>query len=545
MKIIKLFLSLMFAALLVISCGGANTDQLGGPGESPEDLLDAAAQVINNANLESILSSTTGTDEAAEQNAAVEQASDIVDNAVIPVPEEPVVSEDTSTSSAATDTTVSETASTDDESVAEPEETIEEVAATTEETDTADTPVQTDLAYTIDSTQGRWMTVPEKELFSQDTEKAVQAKIKELDKEIKEISADVKKALKDNEEKGKSEDKGKADKTAFDIEAAQDKIRDLREEIASLRDQIGEGGRVQSGIYTAWANQSLRLNITGGEEGWYKLVIVAKNQGKIPASYDKFSFTVLDMSDEKMLGTLSVKASDTAYNRGRLVFKLDKAQGKTLDILWTNDFYKQEGNVTYDANVQIKQVLLTKVKEPKMLKKTIRKGDQYAYVDGRWFFEKGTAWTAWADQTIGYNFNNLKGGKYELIVTAKNKSSLGLAPEYKEFKLEVNSDNASETVMIPAHDVKWMKGSTTIVLPEGNATIYLTWINDSYLENEYDANINIKSIKLKRVADSTLTAYLLRTTTGNRMMLSGILVLLVGAIMAVSLYNKKRLQATA
>jgi len=542
MKIFQLFLSLMFSAMLVISCGGANVDQLGGPGESPEDLLDAAAQVINNANLESILSSTTGTDETAEQNAAVEQESDIADSAVIPVPEEPAISEDT---------TVSETASADDESAAEPEETIEEVAATTEETVTADAPIQTDLAYTIDSTQGRWMTAPEKELFSQETEKAIQAKIKELRNEIKAVSADVKNALKEKEEKGKSEDKGKSadkgksvDKTAFDIETAQEKIRDLREEIASLRDQIGEGGHMQSGIYTAWANQSLRLNITGGEEGWYKLVIVAKNQGKIPESYDNFSFTVLDMSDEKMLGTIAVKASDTVYNRGRLVFKLDKAQGKTLDILWTNDFNTKEGDVTYDANVQIKQVLLTKVKEPKMLKKTVLKGDQYSYVDGRWFFEKGTAWTAWADQTIGYKFSNLKGGKYELIVTAKNKSSLGLAPEYKEFKLEVNSDNASETIMIPAHDVKWMKGSTTIVLPEGDATIYLTWINDSYLENEYDANINIKSIKLKRVADSTLTAYLLRTTTGNRMMLSGILVLLVGAIMAVSFYNKRRLQTT-
>ncbi len=381
---------------------------------------------------------------------------------------------------------------------------------------------QKDLDYTLDSSQGRWYEETKKELFTEADARGIKAEIKTLREQIKTILGSFK-----NKETNKKD--------------ARAQIKQIREKIAVLRAKIGNGGRIQSGIYTNWANENLKLNIKRGEPGWYRVIIIAKNRGKLPENYDRFTFSVNNNTNDTLAG-ISVKASDTVYHRGSADIKLDNPAGTTLNLLWTNDAYMKD---QYDANVNIKKVVLKKIKDPK--EKTVNvkhlNGDEFSFTDGRWFFEKTYAHTFWANQIIGYTFNNLEEGEYEVTITAKNYDSLPLEKNYKEFNVEIDSDYDSASMNIQASDKSWNHETVKMNFAKGSTTLYINWTNDSYKENEYDANIMIKTISVKKVQKSSLTAFLLRTKPGNKVFILGAFLMLSGLIFGIYLKNKNTSEA--
>lgn len=376
---------------------------------------------------------------------------------------------------------------------------------------------QGNLVYTIDSSLGKWYEVAEKELLSAAATNANKAEIAKLRKEITDLA-----------------DQYKNGKVKHDDALA--RLKAIRKKIADLRSTIGNGGRTQDGIMTYWANQNLYLNIKSGQPGWYRLVIVAKNIGVLPDDYDRFCFNVNNGSDT--IAGISVKASDNAYFRGSAIIKLDKMAGTQLNILWTNDAYLQN---KYDANVNIKKIALIKIKEPSQKLRSIKKfkGDQYSFTDGRWFFDKNEAYTFWADQVIGYTFKNMEEGQYEVTIEAENHGTLPLPKNYKEFNVDVDSEYDSATVAIPAKDNGVSKETFTINFPEGDTTLYLTWTNDEYKENSYDTNFTIKSIQVKKVKQSNLTAYLLKTKPGNRVFILSAFLMISAVLLGIYMKNRK------
>jgi len=389
---------------------------------------------------------------------------------------------------------------------------------------------QTGLDYSIDSSKGRWFEETKTELFPETNSKDNKAEIKALREEIKGILTSYK--------------DGKTAKQDGKV-----RIKQIREKIAQLRTKIGNGGRVQSGIYTNWAKENLYLNIKRGEPGWYRVIIVAKNRGgKLPVDYSRFTFSVMNKSNDAVAG-ISVKASDDVYYRGSADIYLENPSGAQLNLLWTNDAYienkdnsknKKDSVDIYDTNINIKKVVLKKIREPKS--KTVNEkhfeGDEFSFMDGRWFFDNKAAYTFWANQVIGYTFKNLEEGEYEVTITAKNYDSLPLDKNYKEFNVEIDSDYDSATMNIKADDKNWNHEKVTMNFAEGSTTLYLTWANDSYKENVYDSNIMIKSISIKKVQKSSLTAFLLRTKPGNKVFIFGAFLMLSGLIFGIYLKNK-------
>ena len=573
------------AAVIISSCGsstGSNTGN-GGPDVSPEQYTDLNPPATDAANTE--ITGTTAAGEGTIIESVVdrklEESLDVATgDAGIQAAEEVLdgvkeVTEATSTSATSTDTGTSDnTTATSSDTTASTTETsasgdnaatvtetttstttTEETAAsstgttnsgettavssdTTSSGDTTGTvaaqePVvsgdainaleddeavaQTNLDYSIDSSQGRWYEETKTDLFSAAEAKSVSAEIESLRNEIKSVLTSYK--------------DGKTDK-----ETGKVKIKQLREKIAVLRAKIGNGGRIQTGIYTNWAKENLYLNIKNGEPGWYRIIIIAKNRGKLADDYDRFTFSINNDSNDNLAG-ISVKASDKVYYSGSADIKLETPANTKLDIVWTNDAYMKD---KYDANVSIKKIVLKKIKEPKT--KTVNKkrfsGDKFSFMDGRWFFENKAAYTFWANQVIGYTFKNLEEGIYEVTVTAKNYGSLPLEKKYKEFNIEVDSDYDSAVMNIKADDKNWNKEKVTMNFAEGDTTLYLTWTNDSYKENAYDANIMIKSISIKKVQKSSLTAFLLRTKPGNKVFILGAFLMLSGLIFGIYLKNK-------
>ena len=96
---------------------------------------------------------------------------------------------------------------------------------------------------------------------------------------------------------------------------------------------------------------------------------------------------------------------------------------------------------------------------------------------------------------------------------------------------------------IPAHDRVYHRGSVILDLTGGNTDLFLNWLNDEYEEGEYDTNIQIKQIALRRIGRSersAFAAYLLGTSQGNRVLILGSLVLLMMIIGTLFLLNRKR-----
>ncbi len=412
------------------------------------------------------------------------------------------VETDADTASSETGTTVA--AGTD------PEVVISEIAS-------EEVAGQTTADYELDTSAGKWYTETPGEITSDSDAASTKAKIAELRKQIKEIMKKF--AAKEIKRKD-----------------AMAQIKDLRAQIAKLRAKVGNGGNKIEGIYTAWANQDLFLNINKGESGWYRLIVIAKNHGTLPDSYDRFSFNVTNETGD-VIGSLTVKASDKVYNRGSIDFELDQPAGSKLNIVWTNDYYVKD---KYDANVNIKKVVLKKIKQPKekAVKNIHLQGDQYSYMDGRWFFDKQSAYTCWSGQEIGYTFKNMEEGVYEITIEAANYGSLPLPKNYKNFDLIVESDYDSANMAIEASDKGWKKETVTMSFPKGTTTLYITWTNDTYKEGSYDANFMMKSIQVKKVKDSNLTAYLLKTKPGNKIFILAAFLMISGVLLGIYMKNR-------
>ncbi len=594
-KTVIAFIS-VFTAFLIISCGGGGGGEIageGGPDVSPDNISEAitgtaslTATIADSSTNDNLTGTTAGSGEIVIEpeviittegeidtgadtttttasgetdNPGVDTNNSITnttDNSTVYQDVVAILTGSTGASEEGTeDASEGDTGISSDEAISGVAEGIASSGAgnTVEDLENDEETVQGSLNYTIDSSLGKWYEVAEKNIISAPDYASIKEQIEQLRKEIKAARDEYKnieKNLKDADKTPpgleKKEDtppglakKEKAD-NADELKAALDeyaaKIISLRKKIAELRSSIGNGGNTTGGIVTYWAKQNLFLNIKSGQPGWYRLVIVAKNQGVLPDDYDRFSFSVEEGSDS--IASISVKASDKAYYRGSAIVKLDKPAGTQLNILWTNDAYLKD---KYDANVNIKKIALIKIKEPKQKVKTTKrfKGDQYSVVDGRWFFDRHEAYTFWADQVIGYTFKNMEEGQYEVTIEATNHGTLPLPKNYNEFLVEVDSEYDSATVAIPADEKHYKKEKFTLNFPEGDSTVYFTWVNDSYKENSYDANIKIKSIKVKKVKQSNLTAYLLKTKPGNRVFILSAFLMISVVLLGIYMKNRK------
>jgi len=405
------------------------------------------------------------------------------------------------------------------------------------DTDTEETGPESDLAdsdpasltdgasYTIDASQGRWFQEQRKELFSAEKARTLNAQIKQLRDDIMKIRADYRSGL-------------------ISIDSARAQITALRGKISAIRAEIGSGGRIQSGIYTNWGNENLILNIDNSDPGWYRVTIVAKAREALPVNYDRFSFNIENSASGEILSAISVKASDKVYFSGSTVVKLDNAGRQSLNLLWTNDAYS-EGE--FNAALNIKKVIVKKVNEPKVNNVTnVRfNGDEYTFMDGRWFFDKSDAYTYWANQTIGYTFRNLEKGTYEITIQATNHGDLDLPKSYNHFVVAVESLRrgsyySSAEIEIPAHNKGWKLGKGTLDLPGGDVALNLTWLNDVWKEGEYDTNIKIKSIHIKKINPSSLTAYLLKTKPGNRLFVLAAFLTVTGLLFGIYVKNRTK-----
>jgi hypothetical protein len=302
-------------------------------------------------------------------------------------------------------------------------------------------------------------------------------------------------------------------------------------------------GTADKAIQTYWANEPLYLRVEKVQQaGWYMLEIDAKNNGELPNFYKQFNISVFNETTDEGVGGIQINASDEAYKIGSMRVYL--AEGDTdLLLKWTNDAYR-EGK--YDANIQISNVSLAleEAEAPRYQKgKLVRMADEYSSVDGRFFWDNNSVRTYWADQTIGFSFPDLEPGKYRVTIHAKNYGSLPLPDNYDHFRVAVEGDGTSGEARISATEKGWRHGSTVLDLTGGDTEIFLTWLNDSYREDEYDANIQIHKIQLQRVGDSersALAAYLLGSTAGNTIMIIGALAFLLTTIICITLLNKRR-----
>lgn len=296
-----------------------------------------------------------------------------------------------------------------------------------------------------------------------------------------------------------------------------------------------------SGVHTFWRNEALKVRIKINKkckhQKWAKLTVIARNiKGPLPSWYKDFNVEVRRGKKKKVIGAMKISASDFKYHEGSLYVRVRK--NNTFWLYWTNDAWSRG---KYDANINIKTVKLellkNKVKDRTPLALNANKN---CFTRGRFFFEKQTARTYWKNQIIGYCFNDLKPGVYEIKVRAKNYGSTGLPPGYDEFNVSVAADGVSDKMAIDASDEKYKTGSALLDLRGGDTIINLMWTNDKWKKGVYDANIMYRKIQLKRVGESErvgLTAYVGQHSNSIVILLS--LIIALAALGAIMAYRKK------
>ncbi len=288
----------------------------------------------------------------------------------------------------------------------------------------------------------------------------------------------------------------------------------------------------KKGFYTFWARQTLLLKVRGNcEAGWYKLMVKATNtRGPLPDFYSNFNLNVQDNISGRTKGGMLIKAKDNGYHMGQMYVYLE-AGDTDLNLMWTNDAYKKG---VYDANILIADVMLHKNPTQRVRKNDERSAVNYCYEKGRWFYnaDEGTARTYWRNQTIGFCFYDLPAGTYEVEIEARNYGKTGLPPGYKNFQVNVAADGVAGEAIVPAHEKAFKKGKVVLDLRGGDATVNLTWLNDRYKKGEYDANIEIRSVRLKRIGDSSrtgLSAFLSNAGQGTGLVITvSVVVALLG-----------------
>ena len=108
--------------------------------------------------------------------------------------------------------------------------------------------------------------------------------------------------------------------------------------------------------------------------------------------------------------------------------------------------------------------------------------------------------TYWANQKLYLRVkNNCKAGYYKLKIVAKNIH--GPLPDfYKKFSLSVKNETTghiAQGMFIKAQDERYRRGRVLVYIGEGDSNILILWKNDAWKKGVYDANIQIKKVKLK------------------------------------------------
>lgn len=377
-----------------------------------------------------------------------------------------------------------------------------------------------DADFTIDITGGNWFVEETGTLFSSSTADEVKEKIKELhDKMIGVIK--------------------KFREGSITRDEARDLIADIKEEIKTIRKNYGNGDNEKGGISTDLQDQNMVLSLNSTESGWYRLSVSAKNSGTLPPDYDTFTLAVVDQDSGEELGTIKVPASENRYNTGLIEFQLDNPSGKKLAVLWKNDAYLEN---SYNTVLNIKGISLQKINEETRSSKPTGRlsGNDYSMVDGRWFTDKGNVYTHWQDQIIGYTFKNLEGGTYEVTIQASNYGKLPLPKNYRTFDVDLDSEYDSVSMNISAKNNGWSKETVKMIFPEGDTTLFITWINDQIEEGKYDTNLMIKSVSIKKVKSSSLTAFLIKTKPGNKVFILSVLIALSAIFLVIYIMNRRK-----
>lgn len=170
-------------------------------------------------------------------------------------------------------------------------------------------------------------------------------------------------------------------------------------------------------------------------------------------------------------------------------------------------------------------------------------GKDASYIDGNWYFGKNKSiYTFWQNLTVGYKVNFKKAGFYNVMIKVRNYGTLPIPPKYTVFKLKVNTDADEKVIEIEAKKNGASNEKLDLYFGEGVNNVYITWLNDMYKKDVYDANIEIESIKIKRnpVQKSNLTAMIVRGFKTNKMLVGGILGVLGLSLVGIFVYNKKR-----
>lgn len=298
----------------------------------------------------------------------------------------------------------------------------------------------------------------------------------------------------------------------------------------------------RTALHTYWANQKLVLRITDNcQAGWAKLRLRVRNvDGPKPDFYNYFHVTVANNRTGENAGAMLIRASDNGWRVGRVALELPQGDSE-FALNWTNDAYKAG---EYDANIQIGAVKLQTLKNPPKHTSLKKDGLAACYTNGRFFHDTdGSIYTFWANQTAGFCFDKLPAGKYEVTIEAKNYGSLPLPNNYKEYQVLAGADGVTATIKIKADANKYEDGKTILDLTGGDTILTLSWQNDAYKEGVHDANIQIRSVTLKRVGASErspLAAYI--RAAGNRGMfvLAGVSILALAGLLGVYAMRKRR-----
>jgi hypothetical protein len=527
---------------------------------------------------------------ATDENAEEEQAADEEESS-----DETVASDETTTEESAEES--EEETAAEEEQVADQEESGEETVVDSELVEDEEDEVAEEIAaddtedeeiedkvndllnglalngvnMEIDLSFGRWMKVEQNRLdyYSSSEFETAKAELAELRQKVKDMREDVKAAravvnnvqvqikearqalrqarqAKDIENIAYYKDQIsllKEDRTAVlnDYYMVVNARRAVVQDMKNKRDEIGYGRR-QKGIYTAWANQDIIFKMDNVEkEGWYVLKVFAKNvYGNLPESYKFFNVRVKNDNTGKSVGGMEIPASVDVYQKGQMFVYLTEGENQ-LSLRWTNDYYVKG---QYDANINISKIVLGYSKgETKRYNNGVRTANQYSAVQGRFFWSDDTVRTYWPNQTISFEYKDLEPGKYRIVVRAKNYGSLGLPDNYNGFVVDVEpSTGEAITLTIPAMVDRFKAARGEFNLEGGDTTIDLTWTNDAYQNGVYDANIEYKTIKLVRIGDyeeSKLTAYLLGTQSGNRLLLILAFVTISITAAGISLFHKR------
>jgi hypothetical protein len=125
-------------------------------------------------------------------------------------------------------------------------------------------------------------------------------------------------------------------------------------------------------------------------------------------------------------------------------------------------------------------------------------------------------WTAWANERLDLKISdNCQDGWFKIRIAARNHGTL---PEwYQNFQIEAALPDGNKAyINVPASEFGYFNStSIPVYLPKGDSQIKLYWKNDAYRPGVYDANINIRKVKLIPIAEPKPKRLLARNALQN------------------------------